>query len=372
MKFIATTGFGMDGALSRELKTLGLKAEVQTTRAIIEGDLKDAAYANLMLRTAGSVRLIVGEFDAESYDELFENVKNIQWQDYIEEGANLKVNARTVKAKLYSVSDVQSITQKAIYTKLSEKYKVKVITGAIKYSIAVHIHNSHVTVSIDTSGRPLHMRGYRVLNPTAALRETLAAALVIYSSWRGDWKMYDPMCGSGTICVEASMFARNMPPGGKRSFAAESFPWWDEKIWQDARQRCIDETKPEGSVEILGSDKDRRVLRMAETHARRAGVYGDIKFFEKDATKLAITDPHGHIISNPPYGVRLGDESRMPALYEDFFDALPQSWSWHIISSRDDVEHLAHRKADKKRRLFNGRLECRYYEFFRRRVNTEQ
>ncbi len=370
MKFIATTGFGMDGALSRELKMLGLKAEVQTTRAIIEGTLEDAAYANLMLRTAGSVRLIVGEFKAETYDELFDSVKNIPWQDYIEKGANLKVNARTVNAKLYSLSDVQSITQKAIYTKLGEKYKIKTITGAVKYSIAVHIHNLHVTVSIDTSGRPLHMRGYRVLNPTAALRETLAAALVIYSTWKGDWKLYDPMCGSGTICIEAAMFARNMPPGGNRSFAAESFPWWDEKIWSDARKRCIDETKPEGELSILGSDKDRRVLRMAETHARRAGVYGDIKFFEKDATKLDIVDSNGHIISNPPYGVRMGDENRMPTLYKEFFEALPQHWSWHIISSREDVEELASRRANKKRRLFNGRLECRYYEFYKKRANT--
>lgn len=367
MKFIATTGFGMDGALSRELKTLGIKAQMQTTRAIFEGDLKDASYANLMLRTAGSVKLIADEFKAESYDELFDNIVNIPWHDYIEKGANLKVKARAVKGKLYSVSDIQSIAQKAIYTKLAKKYNTKIITGAIKYSIEVHIHKSHVVVSIDTSGRPLHIRGYRVLNPTAALRETLAAALVIYSSWKGDWKLYDPMCGSGTICIEACMFARNMPPGGSRSFASENFPWWDEKIWRDARQRCMDETKKDIKIEILGSDKDKRVLRMAQTHARRAGVYDDIKFFEKDAVELDIKDPHGHIICNPPYGVRMGDASRLPALYKDFFKALPESWSWHILSAREDVEMLAKRKADKKRKLYNGKLECRYYEFYRRK-----
>lgn len=370
MKFIATTGFGMDGALSRELKNLGYKADVQTTRAIFEGDLKDAAYANLMLRTAGCVRLVVGEFEAESYNQLFDNIKEIPWQDYIEKGANLKVNARHVNGVLYSVPDIQSITQKAIYTKLGKIYNSKVITGAIKYSIEVHVHKKRVMVSIDTSGRPLHMRGYRVLNPTAALRETLAAALVIYSSWQGDWKLYDPMCGSGTICVEAAMFARNMPPGGNRSFAAENFPWWDQSIWSEVRQKCKDETKPEGELEILGSDKDRRVLRMAETHARRAGVFKDIKFFEKDATKINITDPHGHIICNPPYGIRLGDSERMPQLYRDFFEALPQSWSWHIISSRDDVENCAYRKASKKRKMYNGKLACRYYEFFRRKVDN--
>jgi putative N6-adenine-specific DNA methylase len=316
------------------------------------------------------VRLVVGEFDAESYDELFDNINEIPWQDYIEKGANLKVNARHVNGVLYSVPNIQSVTQKAIYTKLGKIYNSKVITGAIKYSIEVHVHKKHVVVSIDTSGRPLHMRGYRVLNPEAALRETLAAALVIYSSWQGDWKLYDPMCGSGTICVEAAMFARNMPPGGNRSFAAEAFPWWDSNIWSEARQRCQDEVNRDINLEILGSDKDKRVLRMAQTHARRAGVTGDIKFFEKDATKINITDPHGHIISNPPYGIRIGDKERIPTLYRDFFSALPDSWSWHIISSREEVEQWANRKANKKRKLYNGKLACRYYEFFRRKADN--
>lgn len=367
MKFIATTGFGMDGALSRELKQLGYKANIQTTRAIIEGDLSDGAYLNLMLRTAGSVRLIVGEFNAKSYDELFDNIKNIAWQDYIERGANIKINARTVNGILYSPRDLQSITQKAIYVKLQDEYDVRRISGPIKYAIDVHVHKAHVTVSIDTSGRPLHMRGYRVLNPEAALRETLAAALVIYSSWKGDWKLYDPMCGSGTICVEAAMFAKNIAPGLKRTFAGESFPWWDDKIWKNARQRCIDEQKNDLKLEIIGSDIDKRVLSMAQTHARKAGVGDDIKLFHKDVRNLKITEDKGHIISNPPYGIRLGDDEDMPAFYESFFEALPRNWSWHILSAREGVESLARRRADKKRRLYNGNLECHYYEFFRKK-----
>ncbi len=367
MKFIATTGFGMDGALSRELKTLGYKAQIQTSRAIIEGDLSDGAYLNLMLRTAGSVKLIVGEFNARTYDELFDNIQKISWQDYIERGANLKVNARAVNGVLYSLRDIQSITQKAVSVKLEDVYKVRRITGAVKYEIEVHVHKARVTVSINTSGRPLHIRGYRVLNPDAALRETLAAALVIYSSWKGDWKLYDPMCGSGTICVEAAMFARNMAPGINRSFAAESFPWWGDKVWEDARQKCIDEQISSGTLDIIGSDIDKKVLSMANTHARKAGVQDDIKFFEKDVRNLKILDEKGHIISNPPYGIRLGDEKEMPAFYESFFKALPLHWSWHILSARDDVERLAKRKADKKRRLFNGSLECNYFEFFKKK-----
>jgi len=364
MKFIATTGYGMDGALSRELKKLGYKAEIQTSRAIIDGSLEDGAYLNLMLRTAGSVKLVVGEFSARSYDELFDKIKKIDWQDYIERGANLKVNARAVKGVLYSLRDLQSITQKAVCTKLMDKYNVHRIVGAVKYAIDVHVHKAKVTVSINTSGKPLHMRGYRVLNPEAAIRETLAAALVIYSSWQGDWKLYDPMCGSGTICVEAAMFARNMAPGMNRTFAGEGFPWWDDKIWKLARQKCLDEQLPEKKAEIIGSDIDTRVLSMAKTHARKAGVQNDIKLFNKDVRKLQINDAKGHIICNPPYGIRLGDEKQMPLFYGSFFKALPTQWSWHILSAREDVENLARRKADKKRILYNGNLECRYYEFF--------
>ena len=250
MKFIATTGFGMDGALSRELKILGYKAQIETSRAMIEGDLNDGAYLNLMLRTAGSVKLVIGEFSARTYDELFGNIEKIPWQDYIERGADIKINARAVNGVLYSLRDIQSITQKAVYVKLENIYKVRRITGAVKYEIDVHVHKAQVSVSINTSGSPLHIRGYRVLNPEAALRETLAAALVIYSSWKGDWKLYDPMCGSGTICVEAAMFARNMAPGINRNFAAESFPWWDKKIWQQARKKCLDEQLPEIVLEL--------------------------------------------------------------------------------------------------------------------------
>ncbi len=367
MKFIATTGYNMEGALSRELKSLGYKAEVQTSRAIIEGDLNDGAYLNLMLRTAGSVKLIVGEFNARSYDDLFDKIKKIQWQDYIEHGANLKVNARAVKGVLYSLRDIQSITQKAVCVRLEQAYKVRRITGPVKYSVDVHVHKAKVTVSINTSGRPLHMRGYRVLNPEAALRETLAAALVIYSTWKGDWKLYDPMCGSGTICVEAAMFAKNMAPGINRTFAAESFPWWDQKIWKTVRQRCIDEQKNDINLDIIGSDIDRKVLSMANTHARKAGVENDIKFFNKDVRKLKIVDPHGHIVSNPPYGVRLGNDKEMPSFYKSFFKALPEQWSWHILSARDDVEYLAGRKANKKRMLYNGSLECNYFEFYKKK-----
>ena len=366
MKFIATTGFGMDGALSRELKHLGYKADIQTSMATIEGDLSDGAYLNLMLRTAGSVKMVIAEFNAKSYDELFDRVKNIPWQDYIERGANLKVTARAVKGVLYSLRDIQSITQKAVYVKLMDKYNVNRVVGEVKYVVDVHIHKQHVTVSINTSGKPLHMRGYRVLNPEAALRETLAAALVIYSTWKGDWKLYDPMCGSGTICVEAAMFAKNMAPGLNRTFAAENFPWWGDKIWKDARQKCLDGVNHE-KLEIIGSDIDKRVLSMAQTHARKAGVNDDIKFFNKDVRKLKITDTNGHIISNPPYGIRLGDDKEMPLFYRSFFEALPLHWSWHILSAREDVEGLAGRKADNKRKLYNGRLECHYFEFYKKK-----
>ena len=366
MKFIATTGYNMEGALSRELKQLGYKADIQTSRAVIEGDLADGAYLNLMLRTAGSVKLVISEFNARSYDELFDKIKGIHWQDYIERGANLKVVARAAKGVLYSLRDIQSVTQKAVYVKLMDRYNVHRISGPVKYTIDVHIHKARVTVSINTSGRPLHMRGYRVLNPEAALRETLAAALVIYSSWKGDWKLYDPMCGSGTICVEAAMAARNMAPGINRTFAGEGFPWWDKKIWDSVRQRCKDGVR-EQSAEIIGSDINKKALSMAKTHARKAGVQSGIKFFDKDARTLKITDPKGHIICNPPYGIRLGDEKQMPMFYGSVFKVLPPDWSWHILSARDDVENLAGRRADKKRRLYNGRIECCYYEFFKKR-----
>ena len=297
MKFIATTAYGLEGALSREMKALDFKhIEVDTSRVTFEGDLADGCRANLMLRSAGRVRIEVGSIKAETFDELHDGVYAMPWEDFVERGFTVTVTARSVRSKLHAEPSIQSVAHKAICRRLCEKYKVSKLVGKSKYAIEVHLYKDRAVLSLDTSGQPLHMRGYRVLNPEAALRETLAGALVTFSGWRYDWPMVDPFCGSGTICVEAAMAARNMPPGGNREFIGEKFRWWDKAIWEQQREKALDEINWEPLPPIRGFDNDPKVLSMAKTHARKASVSEDITWAEADATTMQLEEERGHIL----------------------------------------------------------------------------
>jgi len=370
MIFYATCAYGLEGALSRELKGLGFTViDTQTSRVAFEGGFDEASRANLMLRTAGRVRLQTGQFDCKTFDELFENIVNIPWENYIEKGVRFHITARSLSSELHSVPAIQSIAQKAIFERLSKKYRQQQFFGQDKYSIEVHIYKDHVSVSIDTTGEPLHKRGYRILNPEAALRETLAAALVIYSGWRCDWPLLDPFCGSGTIVVEAAMFAANMPPGANRGFSSEQWPWWDKKAWDRQRQKAKDEIVRTSLPAIIGSDNDEKVLLMAKTHIKKAGLTNVITILKADATTMSLSQPEGYIVTNPPYGERMGEERMIKELYLKFFKNINsyRGWSCNFLSARGDVEKLAERKANKKRKLKNGQIDCTYYQFFTRR-----
>lgn len=368
MIFYATTAYGFEGALSREMKSLGLNiVDRQTSRIAFEGGFDDACRANLMLRTAGRVRLVCARFECINFDQLYEGVYSVQWEEYIEKGVRVHVDARSISSTLSSVPAIQSVAQKAVYDRLSKAYGQSVFGGSEKYALEVHISKDYAVVSMDTSGEPLHKRGYRVLNPKAALRETLAAALVIYSGWRGDWPLVDPFCGSGTILAEAAMFAANMPPGGMRRFACEDWPWWDDKDWQRQREKAQDEIKKSGLPGITGYDIDASVLSLARIHLKKSGVSGFVNIHKGDARSVVLKGQNGHIITNPPYGKRMGSGGDLKTLYREFFKNINKypGWSCGMLTQRPDTETLAGRPADKKRKLRNGQLDCRYYQFFK-------
>lgn len=367
MKFIATTGYGLEGTLNRELKALNMTVlDVSTSRVQFEGKHIDGCRASMMLRSAGRVLVEVGSFEAITFDQLFDGTYNIPWDKIVEKGSGTRVVARSVNSKLYAQRSIQSIVQKAIYKRVCDRQKIRAVYGPQKYYVDVLIHKDHVSISVDIVGDPLHKRGYRVLNPEAALRETLAASLVLLSGWRYDREFHDPFCGSGTICVEAAMAARNIGPGMKRKFAAQNFPWWPKDSWRMAKEQCRDEENRGPIPAITGGDINGDVLEMARTHARKAGVTKDIEFKKIHVSNMHLAQPQGHIITNPPYGKRLMNDDDLSVLYQKFANAYAQypGFSCHVITSYDQIEKDFGRRADKKRKLYNGNLETVFYQFY--------
>lgn len=369
MEWIATTSFSLEGVTARELEALGIKVkEPQASRVLFEGSFEDAAKANLWLRTAGHVRLVVGSFRAETFDELFEGTKAIAWEQWIERDYAFPVTCRSVNSKLFSLSDCQAIVKKAIVERLKTRHKVDWFSekGPVA-GVEVHIHKDVATLSIDTSGDGLHMRGYRKLNGPAALRETLAAALVLLTKWRGDRPFADPLCGTGTIAIEAAMFARNIAPGAKRSFAAETLGWFPRNAFDTERKRAAEAIKKDMQLDIYASDFDAEAISMAKYHAKAAGVAADVRIEQAVLKKFTSALPQGHIITNPPYGERMGDAREVEAVYRELgalYSRLDR-WAFHVITSSEDFERFFGHRSDSRRELRNGQLKCRYYEFYR-------
>ncbi len=364
--FIATCAFGLEAAVASELRNLGY-SDLKTSngKVCFTADLSAIIRCNLWLRTAERLLIQAGEFEATTFDSLFEQTKALPWTDWLPIDACFPVEGKSIKSKLYSVSDCQAIVKKAIVEKMKTKYKTKWFTEeGPKYRIEVALLNDVATLTLDTSGLGLHKRGYRTLNHTAPIKETLAAALIYFSRWKPDRALIDPFCGSGTIAIEAALWARNIAPGLNRKFASESWPQLSKRDWIIFREEAHDLINHSQKLGIFGYDNDPSSISMAKLHLKQAGLQNGILFEKRDIAQLNSRYNYGYLITNPPYGERLDNE--IDLLYRHLSKALLNldTWSFYIISSYLQLEHLLRRKADKKRKLYNGRILCYYYQFF--------
>ncbi len=369
MEWIAPCHFGLESILKREIQDLGYEiSQVEDGRVAFRGGMDVVCRANIFLRTAERILLKAGSFQAVTFDELFERTKEIPWEDYIpEDGKFWVTKAASVKSRLFSPSDIQSIMKKAMVERLKEKYHTQWFqeTGA-SYPVRVFLMKDVVTVGIDTTGVSLHKRGYRPAAGKAPIAENLAAALIMLTPWKRDRILVDPFCGSGTFPIEAAMMAANIAPGMNRSFTAET--WSNlvaKKVWYEAVNEAQDLITDNIETDIQGYDADPEVLRTARRNAENAGVAHLIHFQQREVKDLNHPRKYGFIITNPPYGERLEEKSALPRIYRDFGEAFRRldSWSAYMITSYDDAERYFGRKAEKNRKIYNGMIRTYFYQF---------
>lgn len=365
-ELIATATFGLESVVAKELKELGYEdLKVENGRVTFTGDEYDIVTTNIWLRTADRVLLKVAEFKAESFEELFQGTLKVDWGEIIPQNGKMHVVGKSVKSKLHSVPDCQSIVKKAVVEGMRNKYKVDWFEedGPV-YKIEVAILKDIVTLSIDTSGAGLHKRGYRENAGEAPIKETLAAALVMLSNWKPDRQLADPFCGSGTIPIEAALIAKNIAPGLNRSFVSEEWHIIPKNIWEDTRNHARNQIN-NLEFRILASDIDGRVLRTARDNAARAGLSDYIAFQRLPAEEFSSKKKNGVIICNPPYGERLGDSKLVDEIYRNLGRLFKElaDWSFYVITSNEDFQKSFGLKADKNRKLYNGRLQCYYYQY---------
>ncbi len=364
---IASTTFGLESVVKREATDLGFQ-NIKTYDGRVEftGTEADIVKANLWLRCAGRVWVKMGTFHAVTFDSLFEQTKALPWGDWIPEDGKFTVVGKSVKSTLFSVSDCQAIVKKAVVEKLKQKYLTDWFdeTGA-EYTIQVGILKDEVTLTIDTSGSGLHKRGYRENAMIAPLKETLASAMVLLSYWKKDRILLDPFCGSGTIPIEAALIARNVAPGLNRKFACEQWERIDPKLWKDARVAAYQAIDYDVMPEIYGSDLDAAAIEVAKDNAEKAGVDDCITFEIKPCQDISLPGDYGVLITNPPYGERIGELKEVENLYRTLGLIMKDNptWSSYVITSMEYFESLYGRKADRKRKLFNGRIKTDYYQF---------
>lgn len=368
IELIATATFGLEAIVKRELLALGYKdLKVENGKVTFKAQVKDIPIANLWLRSADRVLLKMGEFKATSFDELFEKTKALDWEEWISEDGEFTVNGKSINSKLFSVSDCQAIVKKAVVDKMKTKYKKEWFeeTGP-KYTIEVALLKDIATLTIDTSGSGLHKRGYREHSVEAPLKETLAAALVQLSYWNKDRTLLDPFCGSGTIPIEAAMIGRNIAPGLNRNFASEEWFRVKKEYWNDARREAWAEIKDDVKLNIIASDIDEEAVRIAKLNVEYLGLEEDIKVIHSDFFDLEIENDYGVIITNPPYGERLGGLVEVGGLYGDMGTKFKEldTFSIYVLTSDEGFEKLYGKKASRKRKLYNGRIKVDYYQYY--------
>ncbi len=366
--FVATCLFGLESLVGEEIDLLGGKRlETIDGRVKFTAPLSLLPRFNIGMRFAERVLVEVGVCPADSFDMLFEGVKAMRWEDFIRKGGMFPVKGHSIKSRLTSLPDCQRIIKKAVAVRLGNAYHLETIPeDGEKYQIEFFIFKDKASLMIDTSGASLHKRGYRPISTVAPLRETLAAAMVKLARPRENVLLWDPMCGSGTIAIEAAMQMTNTAPGINRDFAAESFPWIEKELWESERDFALDSIK-ESSFEAYASDISPEAVSIASEATRKAGMTKHIKVFQRDALTITTEGRRGTIVCNPPYGERLSTVREAEKLYRDMgrhFKTL-NNWQIYVLTSDDYFEKLYGRKADKVRRLYNGMIKCNYYQFFR-------
>jgi len=370
IEYVATCLFGLEKFVSEEIEALGYeKGEVIDGRVSFKGGIDAIARCNIGLRTAERLYIKMGSFPARTFDELFENTKALPWEDGIGKDDAFPVSGHSIKSALFSLPDCQSIVKKAIVDRLSAEYGIRWFTeeGA-KMKIEFFLLNDRATLMIDTSGVPLHKRGYRPEAGAAPLRETLAAAMVKMSRPRENVLLWDPFCGSGTIAIEAACLMTDTSPGVGRRYAAEDFFDVPESVWVKAREEALDRVRPT-DFEAFASDIDPQMVETAKANIARAGMEKYIKCFVKDALTIEKPDRRGTIVCNPPYGERLMTHEEVARLYRGMgrtFSSLAP-WQIYVLSSADDFEHLYGKRADKVKRMYNGMIKCGLFQYFKQK-----
>ena len=368
-ELIAPCHFGMEAVLKREILDLGYEiSQVEDGKVTFLGDDEAICRANIFLRSAERVLLKAASFQAVTYEELFQGTKAIPWEEYIpKDGKFWVAKAASIKSKLFSPSDIQSVMKKAMVERMKEAYGIQWFpeTGS-SYPLRVFLYKDNVTVGIDTTGVSLHKRGYRTLTSKAPITETLASALIMLTPWKKDRILVDPFCGSGTFPIEAAMMAANMAPGMKRTFLSQE---WENLIpkreWEDVLEEANDLVETDVDVDIQGYDIDGEIVKAARANAEAAGVGHMIHFQQRPVSQLSHPKKYGFLFANPPYGERIEEKQNLPALYQTLgerFAAL-DSWSAYIITAYEDVEKYMGRKADKNRKIYNGMMKTYFYQF---------
>lgn len=371
-KLLATAAMGLEGIVADELKDLGFETQTDNGKVFFEGDEEAIAKANIWLRVADRVKLVIGEFPAKTFDQLFEGTKALPWEKYLPVDAHFPVSGKSVKSTLYSVPDCQSIVKKAIVERLKSAYKRMsyLDESGARYKIEVSILKDRVLLTMDTSGVGLHKRGYRTTQGDAPLKETLAAALVKISKWSPSRPFVDPFCGSGTLCIEAAMIGQNIAPGYNREFDAEHWSWIKPAVWEKIRDEADTQADYDQELTILGTDIDHRMIEIANSNALEAGFADIITFKQMQAADFTTRLDNGVVISNPPYGERIGEVEEIEKTLSQFGYVMSKypSWSVYLLSSMENLETVYGKKATKKRKLFNGFIRTDYYQFWGQRV----
>lgn len=368
-QLLAVCPMGLEAVVSKEIQELGYTTTVENGKIFFEGDEAAIVKCNLWLRTADRIKIVVGQFNAKTFDELFEKTKELPWEKIIEKEGNFPVQGRSVKSTLYSVPDCQAIVKKAIVERLKSAYQEKgwLDESGAKYPVEVALLKDKALLTIDTSGSGLNKRGYRLAQGEAPIKETLAASLIKLANWTGDTPLIDPFCGSGTIAIEACLIAQNIAPGFNRDFVSETWDIMPDRLYDELRDEADQQANYDRPLEIYASDIDPEMIEIARRNAEEVGLSDIINFKVQDVNTLSIESAAPvAMIGNPPYGERIGDRAEVEEMYR-YIGQLMQEHpylSTYILTSNNEFEFLVNQKATKRRKLFNGYIECTYYQYW--------